>query len=302
MNTQQGFTIQKNGTLTITNKDVLKDKSAFRSILARVEDDLDVYLKVDPRSVAKKDAEVLVYELHKNKLKNIRISRNLKNFKNLPEYWVRYHGSIQGSDRSFHRFKVPKDVVIVTFTYPGCPMFFQPIKHWESMGHVDASYYVNSKRVLKHDEVFSVPYVHGDAMPNVFLTTENDNGMKLGLYRRSGEDSFVPVDLETRRIWLSDLVYTRGPGVYYMAACMSVKEDALKKLPLVENLRNLADQAEKARKRKTPSGPDTYDRMHSEFKDLLGKHAELLKTGTNNNNAFYFKKSLINTGLKIYKS
>lgn len=299
MKKQQGFTIQ-NGTLTITNKDVLKDKSAFRSILARVEDELDVFLKVDPRSIAKKNAEILLYQLHKNKLKNIKISRNLKNYKNLPEYWIRYHGTMHASDRSFFRFRVPKDVVIVTFTYPGCPMFFQPVKHWKSMGHVNSSYYVNSRRVLAHDEVFSVPYVPGDAMPNVLLSTKDDNGKKLGLYRRSGEDNFVPVDLETRHIWLSDLVEARGPGVYYMAACMSAKENMLKKLPLVENLKNLADQAEKARKRKTPSGLDAYDRMHSELKDLLGRHAELLKKGQCN--ASGCKKSLYDTALKLFLS
>jgi hypothetical protein len=289
-----------NGLLSlIKNKDILKEQKTVMPILKKIEDAFDSHIQVNPESIEENNAKYLLYELHRNKLKNINIPKNLKSMvakDDVPEYWVRYHGGMYGQSDRFRRFKVPKDVVIQMYTYPGCPMFSQPILNWESKGHVDCSYEGSSKRILDNN-VFSVSYVYGDIIPNVLLTTADEHRSKKGLYRRNGENSFVPVDLETPQIWLSDLVYTRGPGVYYVPSCMSVTNANLQKLPLVENLKNLTIQAEKARKRKVKES-NVYENMHSKIGNILEKHIQYLKSKAQNTPSL--RRSLFNAGMKLY--
>jgi len=265
----------------IKKKDILQEEKTVLPILKKIEDVFDIHIEVNPESIERNSAEYILYEIHRNKLRNINIPKSLKNIvakDDVPEYWVRYHGGIYGKSNRFHRFKVPKDVVIQMYTFPGCPMFAQPIFNWESKGHVNASYDRSSKRIFDNN-VFSVTYVHGDVMPNVLLTTADVNRSKMGLYRRNGENSFVPVDLETPQIWLSDLVHTKGSGVYYVPTCMSVTNANLQKLQLVENLKNLTVHAEKARKRKTKES-NVFETLHSEIGNILEKHIQLLKNKT----------------------
>jgi len=290
-----------NGRLSlIKNKDILQEQQTVLPILKKIEDVFDFHIDVNPDSIEKNDAKSILYELHRNKLKNKDIPKNLKNMvakNNVPEYWVRYHGGMYATSDRFRRFKVPKDVVIQIYTYPGCPMFSEIIPNWKSKGLVDCSYKGCSNRIFDNNG-FSVPYIHGDVIPNVLLTTADNNGRKMGLYRRrNGNNSFVPVDLETPKIWLSDLVYNRGPGVYYVPTCMSVTNANLKKLPLVENLKNLTVHAEKARKRKSKES-NVFETMHSEIGNILERHIQHLKTKTPAQKSL--GSNLFNAGTKLY--
>jgi hypothetical protein len=290
-----------NGLLSlIKKKDILKEEKTVLPILKKIEDAFDSHIEVNPISIERNDAKSILYELHRNKLKNINIPKNLKSMvarDDVPEYWVRYHGGMYGKSDRFHRFKVPKDVVIQMYTYPGCPMFRQRIPNWESKGLVDCSYEGCSKRIFDNN-VFSVSYIHSDIIPNILLTTADEDFSKMGLYRRrNGEESFIPVDLKTPQIWLGDLVYTRGPGVYYVPSCMSVTNANLKKLPLVENLKNLTIQAEKARKRKIKES-NVYETMHSEISNILERHIQNLKSKAQNTASLGV--SLFNAGTKLY--
>lgn len=289
------FTIRIDGKalLTIQNKAIFEEENTILPLLSKIEDAFDIDLEGNLGSAS------LVYRLHIDKLRNKNIPKNLKSMvekNNVPEYWARYHGTIYGSNRRFRRFKVPKDTVIQMYTYPGCPMFAARTPNWESKGHVNVTYAEASKRLFDNN-VFSVTYVHGDSMPNVLLTTADKDASKMGLYRRIGENTFVPVDLKTPRIWLGDLVYTRGPGVYYVATCMSVTDANLQNVSLVENLKKLTAHAEKARKRRVEQN-NVFEPMHSEIENIIEKHIQLLKNKTP---APSLGKSLFNAGAKLYR-
>ena len=322
----------------------LNDRKKFLPLLKAIESAFGFHIYVNPH-YENKNAQTFLNVLHKNKLANTKIPRNVKqlfgradptnnNANNpplgldlfspeanavidalektthantaVPEYWVRYHGGLYASETMYYRFKVPKDVVIVINTYPGCSTFADKNRNWESKGHINA---YSGKKIDRLREIsynynyqntMFVPYIPGDVMHDIHLTTGNESEEKMGLYRRRNtKEKFSPVDLTTSDIWLSDLVKKHGRGLYYVTSCNYVDKKYLNKAPLVKDLRNLALHAEKARRRKYKED-NYYSDLLINYERLFNKHLEKIKNGSSPSDGLSMQKELYRLSYKIH--
>jgi hypothetical protein len=258
--------------------------------------------------IKKKVSAILEATNALSSLANDIIPKNLRaNAGKSPEYWLDYHGNLIRHGRVFERIRVPKGVVVVVYTLPGCvahvmtdetrqPTINSPNVRFSSVRNI----------ILRHDDddVFAVPYVGGDTAPNLKLTVADSSAGQtyvLGTYKRVSSNSrkFVPYDIG-KDTTLAAQIAKHGPGTYYVMACMSASPKNLANEPLlVDNLHRLVDHADKAMSRRKNADKKAFRCEYNSCKNATRNPYEY-SPGKMRSTALELFKPMINKYTKKY--